>query len=99
MKQISLTGIKPTGMIHIGNFFGAIKPAIEMNKDGEFDNLNEVINNVYLVKEDDTEIRYLIAQSILKANPELAKYVTAGVVDYTNGDVIIKTTEGILYSI
>ena len=38
MKQISLTGIKPTGMIHIGNYLGAIKPAIEMNKDGEFDN-------------------------------------------------------------
>ena len=38
MKQISLTGIKPTGMIHIGNYLGAVKPAIEMNKDGEFDN-------------------------------------------------------------
>ena len=38
MKQISLTGIKPTGMIHIGNYLGAIKPAIDMNRDGEFDN-------------------------------------------------------------
>lgn len=38
MKQISLTGIKPTGIVHLGNYFGAIKPAIEMNKDGEFDN-------------------------------------------------------------
>ena len=41
----------------------------------------------YLVKEQDKEVRYLIAQSILKANPELASYVTAGVVDYTKGDV------------
>lgn len=31
-KQIILTGIKPTGMPHIGNYFGAIKPAIEMTK-------------------------------------------------------------------
>ena len=38
MKQISLTGIKPTGVLHIGNYFGAIKPAIEMNETGEFDN-------------------------------------------------------------
>lgn len=38
MKQISLTGIKPTGILHIGNYFGAIKPAIEMNETGEFDN-------------------------------------------------------------
>lgn len=38
MKQVSLTGIKPTGVIHIGNYLGAIKPAIELNETGEFDN-------------------------------------------------------------
>lgn len=37
MKQILLTGIKPTGILHIGNYFGAIKPAIEMNKTNEFE--------------------------------------------------------------
>ncbi|MDR2601342.1 MAG: tryptophan--tRNA ligase [Spirochaetaceae bacterium] len=30
MKKISLTGIKPTGSLHIGNYFGAIKPALEL---------------------------------------------------------------------
>jgi len=30
MKEISLTGIKPTGELHIGNYFGAIKPALEL---------------------------------------------------------------------
>jgi tryptophanyl-tRNA synthetase len=30
MKKISLTGIKPTGDLHIGNYFGAIKPAIAL---------------------------------------------------------------------
>jgi len=30
MKKISLTGIKPTGDLHIGNYFGAIKPAIDL---------------------------------------------------------------------
>jgi len=33
MKKISLTGIKPTGDLHIGNFFGAIKPALELAKE------------------------------------------------------------------
>jgi tryptophanyl-tRNA synthetase len=33
MKQISLTGIKPTGILHIGNYFGAIKPALELSRD------------------------------------------------------------------
>ncbi len=32
MKQISLTGIKPTGQLHIGNYFGAIRPALELAK-------------------------------------------------------------------
>ncbi|MDR2520980.1 MAG: tryptophan--tRNA ligase [Spirochaetaceae bacterium] len=30
MKKISLTGIKPTGKLHIGNYLGAIKPALEL---------------------------------------------------------------------
>ncbi|MCL2232168.1 MAG: tryptophan--tRNA ligase [Treponema sp.] len=32
MKKVSLTGIKPTGDLHIGNYFGAIKPALELAK-------------------------------------------------------------------
>ncbi|HEY6803099.1 MAG TPA: tryptophan--tRNA ligase [Pyrinomonadaceae bacterium] len=30
MRQVSLTGIKPTGTPHIGNYLGAILPAIEL---------------------------------------------------------------------
>lgn len=37
MKQRVLTGIKPTGIAHLGNYFGAIKPAIEMSNSGEDD--------------------------------------------------------------
>ncbi|NQU64751.1 MAG: tryptophan--tRNA ligase [SAR324 cluster bacterium] len=32
MKKIALTGIKPTGAPHIGNYLGAIKPALELAK-------------------------------------------------------------------
>jgi tryptophanyl-tRNA synthetase len=35
MKKVSLTGIKPTGNLHIGNYFGAIKPALELSRDYE----------------------------------------------------------------
>jgi tryptophanyl-tRNA synthetase len=31
-KKVSLTGIKPTGNLHIGNYFGVIKPALELAK-------------------------------------------------------------------
>ena len=30
MKKIALTGIKPTGALHIGNYLGMIKPALEL---------------------------------------------------------------------
>lgn len=37
MKERILTGIKPTGQAHIGNYFGAIKPAIEMAENPDND--------------------------------------------------------------
>ena len=33
LKQITLTGIKPTGQPHIGNYLGMIRPALELAKD------------------------------------------------------------------
>jgi tryptophanyl-tRNA synthetase len=35
MKKVALTGIKPTGLPHIGNYFGCIKPALELAKEYE----------------------------------------------------------------
>ena len=35
-SKICLTGIKPTGMPHLGNYMGAIKPAIDTANKGEF---------------------------------------------------------------
>ncbi len=32
-RKVSLTGIKPTGMPHLGNFVGSIRPALELAKD------------------------------------------------------------------
>jgi len=61
-KKISLTGIKPTGTPHIGNYLGAIKPALELAKQydaryfiADYHALNsirdpqELKNNVYEV--------------------------------------------------
>ena len=36
MKRV-LTGIKPTGYAHLGNYFGAIKPAIELSNNSDYD--------------------------------------------------------------
>ena len=37
MKQVVLTGIKPTGAPHIGNYFGVMKRVIEMSQNTEYD--------------------------------------------------------------
>lgn len=37
MKQVVLTGIKPTGTPHIGNYFGVMKRAIEMSYNSDYD--------------------------------------------------------------
>ncbi len=37
MEKRILTGIKPTGYAHIGNYFGAIKPAIMLSENPNFD--------------------------------------------------------------
>jgi tryptophanyl-tRNA synthetase len=34
-KPVLITGIKPTGDLHIGNYFGAIRPAVELIKEGK----------------------------------------------------------------
>lgn len=33
MSKKLITGVKPTGIIHIGNYFGAIKPFVDIQKD------------------------------------------------------------------
>jgi tryptophanyl-tRNA synthetase len=35
-QKVSLTGVKPTGMPHLGNYVGAIRPAIQLANSGEY---------------------------------------------------------------
>jgi len=51
MKKISLTGIQATGELHIGNYFGAIKPALRLAEEydaryfiADYHSLNSVKN-------------------------------------------------------
>ncbi|MED3961334.1 tryptophan--tRNA ligase [Niallia taxi] len=36
MRKTILTGIKPTGQVHLGNYIGAIKPALELAKADDY---------------------------------------------------------------
>ena len=55
MKKVSLTGIQSTGYLHIGNYFGAIKPALDLAKEydaryfiADYHSLNSVKDPVEL---------------------------------------------------
>ena len=39
-KKRVLSGVQPTGNLHIGNYFGAIKQFVEMQNSGEFPHPN-----------------------------------------------------------
>ena len=36
-RKIALTGIKPSGEPHLGNYVGAIRPALELARTADFD--------------------------------------------------------------
>ncbi|WP_415897639.1 tryptophan--tRNA ligase [Neptuniibacter sp. QD57_21] len=54
-KKTVLTGITTTGTPHIGNYLGAIKPAIEMSQTGEYNNCYFLADFHALIKCHDPE--------------------------------------------
>ena len=37
MKNIILTGDRPTGRLHIGHYFGSLKTRVELQESGKYD--------------------------------------------------------------
>jgi tryptophanyl-tRNA synthetase len=78
MINICLTGIKPTGSLHIGNYFGAMKPILELSKQAEFDRTLVFIANLHSlnsIKDGETLRTYTqdIALDYLALDLDLAK--------------------------
>lgn len=55
MKKTVLTGIKPTGRVHVGNYIGAIKPALELAKSDQLQPVYFVADYHGLTKVQDAE--------------------------------------------
>ncbi|WP_337018697.1 tryptophan--tRNA ligase [Oceanobacillus massiliensis] len=55
MKKTILTGIKPTGQIHLGNYIGAIKPALELAVEEDYSPIYFVADYHGLTKTIDSE--------------------------------------------
>ncbi|MGA1047260.1 MAG: tryptophan--tRNA ligase [Minisyncoccia bacterium] len=47
MSNICLTGIQPTGKLHIGNYFGAMKPILDLSNQTEFDKILVFVANLH----------------------------------------------------
>jgi tryptophanyl-tRNA synthetase len=47
MSNICLTGLQPTGKLHIGNYFGALHPLLELSKKSEFDKFLIFVANLH----------------------------------------------------
>lgn len=47
MSKLCLTGIQPTGKLHLGNYFGAVKPLISLSQDTEFDDIFIFVANLH----------------------------------------------------
>jgi tryptophanyl-tRNA synthetase len=65
-KPVLLTGVKPTGDIHIGNYFGAIKPAIDLFKTEQYQTYIFVADYHTLnFIQDAEEMRHLTRETVL----------------------------------
>ena len=63
MKNICLTGIKPTGDIHLGNYFGSTLPLFELSLNPEFDEILLFIANYHTMN-------FIKDPKVLKKNTE-----------------------------
>lgn len=47
MRKLCLTGIQPTGKLHLGNYFGAVKPLISLSQNEDFDDIFIFVANLH----------------------------------------------------
>lgn len=85
-KKLYLTGIQPTGEIHLGNYFGAIKPVLELIKNSN--------NPILFFIADVHALNHVKDKKVLKENvyKALATYIACGldperVVIYKQSDI------------
>lgn len=74
MQRRLLTGLQPSGNLHIGNYLGALKPFVELSKSGEFE-------YIFLMVVDYHALTSLKNPRELKQNiiSVVADYVAAGI--------------------
>lgn len=65
MKQIILTGDRPTGRLHLGHYVGSLKRRVELQNSGKYDDIYIMIADAQALT-DNAENPELIRQSILE---------------------------------
>lgn len=85
MSNICLTGIQPTGALHLGNYFGAMQPLLELSRKPEFDKVLVFVANLHSIN------------SVKDANT-LRAYTQDIVLDYLSMDLDLAKTNLFLQS-
>ena len=51
MKNIILTGDRPSGKLHIGHYVGSLKRRVELQNSGKFDKIyiSDIENKMYMI--------------------------------------------------
>jgi len=85
MSNICVTGIKPTGKIHIGNYFGAMQPLLELSRKLEFDKVLMFVVNLHSLNS-------------IKDAETLRNYTSDIVLDFLSMDIDISKSSLFLQS-
>src|SRR3990167_4333855 len=75
-KEIIVSGIQPTGRLHIGNYFGALKNFIELQNSGKYDCFFFIADLHSLTEPFEPKKSTIYKQSDVKEIPELMWLLT-----------------------
>lgn len=72
MKPIVLSGIRPTGQLHLGNYLGALQKFVKMQREGIYDNFFFIADLHALTTNPDPKVLHENVKNVL------AEYIAAG---------------------
>jgi tryptophanyl-tRNA synthetase len=88
MKKVLVSGIKPTGEIHFGNYFGAMKQNIDMANSGDFEAYIFVANYHALTTSNNNVMAEELREDVYKM---VASYIALGF-DITKANLFLQSS-------
>ena len=94
MKQIILTGDRPTGRLHVGHYVGSLKRRVELQNSGRFDEINILIADDQALT-DNADNPGKIRENIINV---VLDYLSVGI-DPTKSTICVQSTLPALHAL